>query len=69
VIGVIAPSSAGIRLQLHGGATVVWGGPEDSTRKARALAVLLHQPSHGSPHGGSHPRVYDVSTPGFVTTS
>ena len=59
VVAVVAPSPAGIRLRLSGGATVVWGGAEDSTRKARALAALLHR----------HARVYDVSTPGFVTTS
>jgi cell division protein FtsQ len=59
VVGVAAPSAAGIRLTLRGGSTVIWGGPQDSARKARALAVLLHR----------HARVYDVSTPGFVTTS
>jgi cell division protein FtsQ len=59
VTAMVAPSVAGIRLRLRGGATVVWGGPQDSTRKARALAVLLPR----------HARVYDVSTPGFVTTS
>jgi cell division protein FtsQ len=59
VTAVLAPSPAGIRLRLSGDITVVWGGPEDSVRKARALAVLLHR----------HAKVYDVSTPGVVTTS
>jgi cell division protein FtsQ len=59
VTAVEAPSEAGIRLRLHGGSFVVWGAPEDSTRKARALAVLLKRHAH----------VYDVSTPGFITTS
>jgi cell division protein FtsQ len=59
VTAMLAPSPAGIRLQLRGGMTVVWGGPEDSARKARALAVLLRR----------HAKVYDVSTPGIVTTT
>ena len=65
VTGVDAPSSAGISLHLKGGATVVWGGPDDSVHKAQALASLLRalNTSH------RHPHVYDVSTPGFVTTS
>jgi cell division protein FtsQ len=73
VIGVVAPSTAGIRLRLRGGSTVVWGGPEDSTRKARALDVLLRQSTPGKTKtaGNTHKsraHVYDVSTPGFVTT-
>ncbi len=59
VVAVDAPSANGIRLRMRGGATVVWGGPEDSVRKARALAVLLRRDAH----------VYDVSTLGLVTTS
>ncbi|MFL6238409.1 MAG: cell division protein FtsQ/DivIB [Actinomycetes bacterium] len=59
VIAVSAPSPAGIRLQLRGGSTVIWGGPDDSVRKAKALAVLVRRHAH----------VYDVSSPGIVTTS
>jgi len=59
VTGLDAPSAAGIRLRMRGGSYVVWGGAEDSVRKARALAVLLKHRA----------RVYDVSTPGFITTS
>jgi cell division protein FtsQ len=65
VVAVTAPSIAGIRLDLRGGGTVIWGGPEDSPRKARALAVLLRATT--SSH--QHVHVYDVSTPGVVTTS
>jgi cell division protein FtsQ len=65
VDAVSAPSVAGIQLRLRGGGTVIWGGPEDSARKARALAVLLAQQTRTH----AHTHVYDVSTPGFVTTS
>jgi cell division protein FtsQ len=71
VVAVSAPSIAGIRLRLHDGSTVIWGGPQDSSRKARALAVLLRQPAAGNGlvRGHGHAHVYDVSTPGFVTLS
>lgn len=59
VVALSAPSVAGIRLRLRSGSTVVWGSAEGSARKARALAVLLRRRA----------RVYDVSTPGFITTS
>ena len=59
VTALLAPTPAGVQLRLTKGVTVVWGGPEDSPRKAKALAALLHGKA----------RVYDVSTPGFVTTS
>jgi cell division protein FtsQ len=59
VTALLAPTPAGVQLRLTQRVTVVWGGPEDSPRKAHALAALLHQ----------HATVYDVSTPGFVTTS
>ena len=55
---VSASSPDGVRLRLRHGVTVVWGGPEDSARKGQALASLLHR----------HATVYDVSTPGLVTT-
>ena len=59
VTALRAPTPAGVQLRLTKRVIVVWGGPEDSPRKARALAALLHRPA----------KVYDVSTPGFVTTS
>jgi cell division protein FtsQ len=59
VTAVLAPTPAGVQLRLTQHVTVVWGGPEDSPRKAHALAALLHRRA----------AVYDVSTPGFVTTS
>ncbi|MDX6286774.1 MAG: cell division protein FtsQ [Frankiales bacterium] len=59
VTAMSAPTPAGVQLVLTNHITVVWGGPEDSARKAKALAALLRRPA----------RVYDVSTPGFVTTS
>ena len=65
VVEVSAPSIAGIRLGLRGGSTVIWGDPADSAHKARALAVLLQQTQRSH----AHVHVYDVSTPGFVTTS
>jgi cell division protein FtsQ len=68
VVGVEAPSVAGIRLRLRDGSIVVWGGADDSARKAHALAVLLHATA-SAPHKQSRARLYDVSTPGFVTTS
>ncbi|MFD0527993.1 hypothetical protein ACFQ1I_13980 [Kitasatospora arboriphila] len=42
-----------IRLQLAGGATVRWGSPERTERKARVLAALL----------GRKAANYDVSAP------
>ena len=47
-----------VRLQLRGGATVAWGDPRDVTQKAILLQALLRRPA----------AVYDVSTPGVVTT-
>ncbi|WP_431678128.1 cell division protein FtsQ/DivIB [Kitasatospora sp. KL5] len=42
-----------IRLQLSGGATVRWGSPERTDRKARVLAALI----------GRKAAIYDVSAP------
>lgn len=58
LVALIAPSPDGVRLRLRHGVVVVWGSPEDTGRKGRALAALLHR----------HASVYDVSTPGLVTT-
>jgi cell division protein FtsQ len=69
VVAMTAPSIAGIRLQLRDGSTVIWGGPEDSARKARALAVLLQQSKAKAGAHKARAHVYDVSTPGFVTLS
>ncbi len=43
-----------ISLRLRGGRTVLWGSAEESTNKAKVLAVLLEQPA----------QLYDVSVPG-----
>lgn len=59
LVQVSALSEDGVRLRLRHGITVVWGGPAGSARKGAALAALLHR----------HAKVYDVSTPGLVTTS
>jgi cell division protein FtsQ len=48
-----------VRLDLAGGALVKWGSAQDSATKAQVLAALL-------PH---HAQVYDVTAPGFATTS
>jgi cell division protein FtsQ len=67
VAELIAPTPAGVRLRLRGGVIVVWGGPEDARRKARALAVLLER-SSAAKAARRPARQYDVSTPGIVTT-
>lgn len=58
VATVTAGAPEAVRLQLRGGATVAWGDPGDVTRKAILLQALLRRPA----------AVYDVSTPGVVTT-
>ncbi|MFI9326336.1 cell division protein FtsQ/DivIB [Kitasatospora sp. NPDC052868] len=50
---VLVHSYDDIQLQLNGGATVRWGSPEQSDRKARVLVALLHQKGTN----------FDVSTP------
>lgn len=54
---VAAPTPEDIRLTLHDGRTVVWGGRAEMGRKSRVLDVLLTEP------GG----VYDVSSPDLPT--
>lgn len=46
-----------ISLRLRGGRTVVWGSAEDSTNKAKVIALLLRQ----------NASTYDVSVPGQPT--
>ncbi len=58
VRSVSAPTPAAVTLTLAGNRRVVWGGPEDSDRKARVLAALLKRPAHE----------YDVSAPGVAVT-
>ncbi|MDQ6650765.1 MAG: FtsQ-type POTRA domain-containing protein [Actinomycetota bacterium] len=55
---VSASSAVSVSLGLRSGATVVWGEPMDSGRKAAVLAALLHRPA----------KVYDVSAPGIAVT-
>lgn len=55
---VEAPGPTEVTLQLRGGRTVVWGGPERSAEKARTLAALLKRDA----------KVYDVSSPEVATT-
>jgi cell division protein FtsQ len=50
---VSAESEADVRIELLDGATVRWGGPEHSDRKAEVLLALLDQQAS----------VYDVSAP------
>jgi cell division protein FtsQ len=56
---VSAATPDSVRLDLTGGGLVRWGDAQDSATKAKVLAVLL---SH-------HAHVYDVTAPGFATTS
>jgi cell division protein FtsQ len=56
-VTALTPDS--VRLDLVGGATVRWGSAQDSATKAQVLAVLLPRHAH----------VYDVTAPGFATTS
>jgi len=59
VADVTAHTPDSVRLDLANGALVKWGSAQDSATKARVLAALL-------PH---HAHVYDVTAPGFATTS
>lgn len=58
VAGTQALTQDSVTLTLRSSATVVWGSPEDSARKAEVLAVLLQTPAE----------VYDVSAPGTPVT-
>jgi cell division protein FtsQ len=59
VASVTAPSPDQVTLQLAGGVTIVWGGPDDAAAKARELAILM-------PTGA---RYYDVSGPATAVTN
>ncbi len=54
---VVARSVSNITLHLRDGRTVLWGGPDDSTRKAAVVGPVLTRPG----------QVYDVSSPDLVT--
>jgi cell division protein FtsQ len=62
VASVSAQSPDTVRLLLRGGATVVWGSAEQSTQKAKVLAVLQKQRPE------REIRIYDVSVPTYPTT-
>jgi cell division protein FtsQ len=55
---ISAPSEESVTLTLHDGRTVLWGGTDRSTDKARLLSVLLGQPG----------RYFDLSDPSAVTS-
>lgn len=57
VLVVQADSPADVRAALAGGRQVIWGGPDESPRKAAVLRALLSQPG----------RIYNVSTPALAT--
>jgi cell division protein FtsQ len=59
VLAVRVPTGESVTLRLRDGASVVWGGPGQSSQKARVLAALVAQ--HPSRH-------YDVSAPQTPTT-
>jgi cell division protein FtsQ len=59
VTDVTAQTPDSVRLDLVGGGLVRWGSAQDSATKAQVLTALL-------PH---HAHVYDVTAPGFATTS
>jgi cell division protein FtsQ len=59
VSDVTAATEDSVQLHLTDGGLVRWGSSQDSATKARVLAVLLPR----------HARVYDVTAPGFATTS
>lgn len=56
---VTAPSPGQVTLKLSSGVTVVWGGPDDASAKARELAILMQ----------THARYYDVSSPATAVTN
>jgi len=59
VATVTATTEDSVQLHLTDGGLVRWGSSQDNPTKARVLAVLLRR----------HARVYDVTAPGFATTS
>ncbi|MEV6773189.1 FtsQ-type POTRA domain-containing protein [Nocardia sp. NPDC051030] len=54
---VVARSVSDIALELRNGSTVLWGGSNDSQRKAAVVLPLLTQPG----------KVFDISSPNLVT--
>jgi len=54
---VVARSVSNIELQLRDGRTVLWGGADDSVRKAAVVLPVLSRPG----------QVYDISSPDLVT--
>jgi len=56
---VTAQTQDSVRLDLTNGGLVRWGSAQDSATKAQVLAALLPRHAH----------VYDVTAPGFATTS
>lgn len=54
---VVARSVSDIELKLRDGRTVVWGGPDDSERKAAVVLPVLTRPG----------TIFDVSSPDLVT--
>jgi cell division protein FtsQ len=56
---VTAQTQDSVRLDLTNGGVVRWGSAQDSATKAQVLAALLPRHAH----------VYDVTAPGFATTS
>jgi cell division protein FtsQ len=59
VVSVAAVTAGLVTLRLHGGITVLWGGPGRGPAKARELQALLRT-------GARH---YDLSSPGTAVTS
>jgi cell division protein FtsQ len=56
---VTAPSPDQVTLQLSGGVTVLWGGPDNAAAKAKELTILMR----------AHSRYYDVSSPATAVTN
>jgi cell division protein FtsQ len=59
VADVTAQTQDSVRLDLTNGGLVRWGSAQDSATKAQVLEALLPRHAH----------VYDVTAPGFATTS
>ena len=59
VTSVTVPSPDQVTLELRGGVTVVWGGPDDAAAKAKELSILMR----------THSRYYDVSSPATAVTN
>ena len=59
VTSVTAPSPDQVTLQLSGGVTILWGGPDNAAAKAKELTILMR----------THSRYYDVSSPATAVTN